>query len=136
MLDTKKFETLLTAGQRKRADLDKNIARLRAKYDEATAAMTELQREQADLKRRLTAADKGDVVMTEAEIGAAADRLRYLTGAIERAKGPWSEADTALKRAENDARGVMQPLKNEAVRGYRLESFEAQEAYEKAWLML
>lgn len=136
MLDVKKFEKLLSEGQKRRAELDKGIAHLKAKYDEAGAAVAALQKEKSDLTRRLAAADKGELAMAEGEYAAAGDRVRFLTGAIARANAPWTEAEAALKRAENDARGIMQPLKNEAVRGYRHESFEAQEAYEKAWMML
>ena len=135
-LDVRKFDKLLEEGQRRRAELNKGIERLRADYEKAGAAVAALQKEKSEVAQRLTAADKGQLNLSEAELAAAADRMRWLTGAIERARAPWSEAEAALKRAENDARGVMQPLKNEAVRGYRHESFEAQEAYEKAWMML
>ena len=135
-LDVKRFDKLLEEGQRRRAELDKGIARLRADYEKAGAAVAALQKEKSEITRRLAAADKGELAMAEGEYAAAGDRLRFLTSAIARANAPWSDAEAALKKAENDARGVMQPLKNEAVRGYRHEAYEAGEAYEKAWLML
>ena len=136
MLDVKKFEKLLSEGQRRRAELDRGIAHLQSEYEKAGAVVATLQQEKAELTKRLASADKGELDMAEGEYAAAGDRLRFLTSAIARANAPWTEAEAALKKAENHARGELQPLKNEAVRGYRHESFEAQEAYEKAWMML
>ena len=89
MLDVKRFEKLLSEGQRRRAELDRGIAHLRGEYEKHGAAVAELQREQSDLRQRLTAADKGQLNLSEAELAAAADRMRWLTGAIERARAPW-----------------------------------------------
>ena len=136
LLDIRKFEKLLEEGQKKRAELDKNIARLKGIYDAAGAEVARLQKEKADITRRLAAADRGELAMAEGEYAAAGDRLRFLTGAIARANGPWTEAHAALKKAENDARGIMQPLKNEAYDAWRKEWYEADEAYVWEWRRL
>ena len=136
MLDTKKFSQLLDEGQRRRAELDKGIAHLKAEYDKATADMAALQEEHTALTRRLAASDKGEHVLSESELAAATNRLRHLTGAIERARSPWSVADTAYRAAENEARGVISGLRSEALNAWKKETYTANEEYIKAWIAL
>ena len=135
-LDVRKFDKLLEEGQRRRAELNKGIERLRADYEKAGAAVAELQREQADLKQRLAAADRGQLNLSEAEIAAAGDRVRWLQGAIERANIKRSEALKVLKAAENTARGAMQPLKTEAINAWLDEFNAADREYIAAWKRL
>jgi len=136
MLDVKRFEKLLEEGQKRRAELNKGIAHLRAEYEKAGAAVNALQKEKAEITQRLAAADKGDIAMTEAELAAAGDRLRFLTGAIARANAPWSEANTALIAAENEARGIITGLRNDALSAWKAETYEANQEYMKAWIVL
>ena len=135
-LDVKKFDKLLEEGQRRRAELDKGIAPLRDAYEKAGAAVAELQREQSDLRQRLAAADRGQLSLSEAEMAAAGDRVRWLQGAIERANIKRSEALKVLKAAENTARGAMQPLKTEAINAWLDEFNAADREYIAAWKRL
>ena len=136
LLDLKKFERLLAEGQRRHDELAKGLAPLQADYEKAGAAVAELQREQADLKQRLAAADRGQLNLSEAEIAAAGDRVRSLQGAIERANIKRSEALKVLKAAENTARGAMQPLKTEAINAWLEEFNAADREYIAAWKRL
>lgn len=136
MLDVKKFEKLLEDGQRKRADYDRKIAKLRAEYEKHGAAVNELQAEKAQLQRKLVQFDRGDLPLSERELAQVGDRLRHLTGLIAKANQPWSEADQALRKAEDEARGALAQMRSETLQQWLTETRAADAEYTAAWRVL
>ena len=136
MLDVKRYESLLVAGQRRRAELDKGIEHLRGEYEKHGAAVAELQNEKARLTQEIAQFDRGQLNLSETELSKRVDRLRWLDGALSRAIQPHSAADAALKGAENDARGIMTGLRGEALTAWKAELYEADREYKNNWLAL
>ena len=136
LIDTKKYERLLSDAQKRRADLDKGIDKLRQDYEHHGAHIASLQQEKAKLERTLADFERGNVHMSQQEMSAAADRVRYLTREILHNNAPWSASEAAWKAAINERNGVMTGLRQEALNAFWKENDESARVYERDWLRL
>jgi predicted nucleic acid-binding Zn-ribbon protein len=136
MFDIKKHTNALEAGQRRRAELNKGIEKLRQEYERLYNESAKLQAQRAAIIKGRDEYQKGGANMTEGQYIEGRIEIERLSTRILRLNPQVTAAKAALDAAEDGARGELAHLRSMALDGWKKELYEANREMERAWIVL